>query len=114
MVAVSHPVTPHPVTLIPGDGIGPEVAEATMRAVDATGASIEWQRIDLNAAIIAKTGQGLPQNVLHSLEAPRVGLKGPVGTPISGGFQSVNVALRERLDLFANVRPIPSLPGLKA
>src|SRR5438270_5792649 len=108
MVAVSHPVT-----LIPGDGIGPEVAEATMRAVDATGAAIEWQRVDLNADIIAKTGQVLPQSVLDSLEATQVGLKGPVGTPIAGGFQSVNVALRKRLDLFANVRPISSLPGLK-
>src|SRR5438270_7991929 len=107
MVAVSHPVT-----LIPGDGIGPEVAEATMRAVDATGAAIEWQRVDLNADIIAKTGHVLPQHVLDSLEATRVGLKGPVTTPIGGGFASVNVALRKRLDLFANVRPVRSLPGV--
>jgi isocitrate dehydrogenase (NAD+) len=108
MVAVSHTVT-----LIPGDGIGPEVAAATMRAVDATGASIEWQRVDLNADIIAKTGQVLPLYVIDALDATRVGLKGPVGTPIAGGFPSVNVALRKRLDLYANVRPISSLPGLR-
>lgn len=108
MVAVSQRVT-----LIPGDGIGPEVAEATMRAVEASGAAIEWQRVDLNAEIIAKNGHVLPQHLLDSLEVTRVGLKGPVGTPVAGGFPSVNVMLRKRLDLFANVRPISSLPGLK-
>ncbi|MGI8742013.1 MAG: isocitrate/isopropylmalate dehydrogenase family protein [Bryobacteraceae bacterium] len=108
MVTVSHSVT-----LIPGDGIGPEVADATVRAVNATGASIEWQRIELNADIIAKTGQVLPPELIKSLEKTRVGLKGPVATPIAGGFQSVNVALRKRLDLFANVRPVHGLPGLK-
>jgi isocitrate dehydrogenase (NAD+) len=108
MVNVSHPVT-----LIPGDGIGPEVAEATMRAVNATGVSIDWQRADLNASIIAKSGQVLPPHVIESLERTRVGLKGPVTTPIGGGFQSVNVALRKHFDLYANVRPVHSLPGLK-
>src|SRR5947209_2393724 len=108
MVTVSYPVT-----LIPGDGIGPEVADATMRAVDAAVAEIDWRRIDLNSEIIAKTGQVLPQNVIDSLDETRVGLKGPVTTPIAGGFPSVNVALRKRLDLFANVRPINSLPGLR-
>ncbi len=108
MVNVSHPVT-----LIPGDGIGPEVADATVRAVNATGVSIDWQRADLNASIIAKSGQVLPPHVIESLERTRVGLKGPVTTPIGGGFQSVNVALRKHFDLFANVRPVRSLPGLK-
>jgi isocitrate dehydrogenase (NAD+) len=108
MVSVSHPVT-----LIPGDGIGPEVAEAAMRAVNATGVSINWQRADLNASIIAKSGQVLPPHVIESLERTHVGLKGPVTTPIGGGFQSVNVALRKHFDLFANVRPVHSLPGLK-
>ena len=108
MVNVSHPVT-----LIPGDGIGPEVADATVRAVNATGVSIDWQRADLNAGIIAKSGQVLPPHVIESLERTRVGLKGPVTTPIGGGFQSVNVALRKHFDLFANVRPVRSLPGLK-
>jgi isocitrate dehydrogenase (NAD+) len=108
MVNVSHPVT-----LIPGDGIGPEVAEAAMRAVNATGVSISWQRADLNASIISKSGQVLPPHVIESLERTHVGLKGPVGTPIGGGFQSVNVALRKHFDLYANVRPVHSLPGLK-
>jgi isocitrate dehydrogenase (NAD+) len=108
MVIVSYPVT-----LIPGDGIGPEVAEATVRAVNATGVSIDWQRADLNASIISKAGQVLPPHVIESLERTHVGLKGPVTTPIAGGFQSVNVALRKQFDLYANVRPVASLPGLK-
>ena len=107
MVNVSHPVT-----LIPGDGIGPEVAEAAVRAVNATGVSIDWQRADLNASIISKSGQVLPPHVIESLERTHVGLKGPVTTPIAGGFQSVNVALRRQFDLYANVRPVRSLPGL--
>jgi isocitrate dehydrogenase (NAD+) len=103
----------YPVTLIPGDGIGPEVAEAAVRAVNATGVSIDWQRADLNASIIAKSGQVLPPHVIESLERTHVGLKGPVTTPIGGGFPSVNVALRKRFDLYANVRPVRSLPCLK-
>ncbi len=103
----------YPVTLIPGDGIGPEVAEATVRVVDATGVPIVWDRVELNAEVIAKAGLVLPPHVLESLERTRVGLKGPVATPIAGGFPSVNVALRKRLDLFANVRPVHGLPGLK-
>ncbi len=108
MVNVSYPVT-----LIPGDGIGPEVADATVRVLDATGIKFEWDRVELNAELITRTGQSLPPELLASLERTRLGLKGPVGTPIAGGFTSVNVALRKRLDLFANVRPVHSLPGLK-
>ena len=108
MVNVSYPVT-----LIPGDGIGPEVAEATVRAVNATGVSIDWQRADLSASIISKSGEVLPPHVVESLERTHVGLKGPVTTPIAGGFQSVNVALRRQFDLYANVRPVRSLPGLR-
>ena len=108
MVNVSYPVT-----LIPGDGIGPEVADATVRVLDATGIKFDWDRIALNAELITRTGQSLPPELLASLERTRTGLKGPVGTPIAGGFQSVNVALRKRLELFANVRPVTSLPGLK-
>jgi isocitrate dehydrogenase (NAD+) len=103
----------HPVTLIPGDGIGPEVAEAAIRAVNATGVSMDWQRADLNASIISKSGQVLPPHVIESLERTHVGLKGPVTTPVGGGFPSVNVALRKHFDLYANVRPVHSLPGLK-
>ncbi len=99
--------------MIPGDGIGPEVAEATVRAVNATGVAIDWERAELNAEIIARSGQVLPSHVIDSLESTRTGLKGPVTTPIAGGFPSVNVALRKRLDLYANVRPVRGLPGLK-
>jgi isocitrate dehydrogenase (NAD+) len=102
----------HQVTLIPGDGIGPEVAAAARRAVDATGVKIDWETAELNADVITKTGQSLPQPVIDSLERTRIGLKGPVTTPIGGGYTSVNVALRKRLDLFANVRPVRSLPGI--
>ncbi len=104
---------PHYCTLIPGDGIGPEVAQATVRAVDATGVDICWRRAELNEAIILESGKTLPQYLLDSLNETRVGLKGPVTTPVAGGFQSVNVALRKTLDLFANVRPVRTLPGIK-
>jgi isocitrate dehydrogenase (NAD+) len=107
----------YPVTLLPGDGIGPEVADAVVRVLAATGVAIDWERVELSSTTIersrASTGNTLPQAVIDSLERTRVGLKGPVTTPIGGGFQSVNVALRKRLDLFANVRPIRSLPGVK-
>src|SRR5579872_2684870 len=102
----------HQVTLIPGDGIGPEVSSAARRAIDATGVRIDWEVAELNADVIQKTGQSLPQYVIDSLDRTYVGLKGPVTTPIGGGYTSVNVALRKRLDLFANVRPVHSLPGV--
>jgi isocitrate dehydrogenase (NAD+) len=101
------------ITLIPGDGIGPEVADATVRAVEATGVAIEWELAELSASLIEKAGTSLPPHVLESIERTGVGLKGPVTTPIAGGFKSVNVAIRKQLDLFANVRPIFTLPGLK-
>src|ERR1700722_14261105 len=108
MVSVSYSVT-----LIPGDGIGPEVAEAAMRAVNATGVSIDWQRADLNAGIIAKSGQVLPPHVIESLERTPLGLKGPVATPIGGGFSSMNVALRQDFALLGRLRRFHSSPGLK-
>ena len=101
------------VTLIPGDGIGPEVADATVRAVDATGVKIDWERMELTAEVIMKAGQVLPQHVLDSLDRTHIGLKGPVATPVGGGFPSVNVALRKKMDLYANVRPVATLPGVK-
>ncbi|MFL6465794.1 MAG: isocitrate/isopropylmalate dehydrogenase family protein [Bryobacteraceae bacterium] len=104
---------PHYCTLIPGDGIGPEVAQAAVRAVDATGIDICWRRAELNEAIILEAGKTLPKYLLDSLNETHVGLKGPVTTPVAGGFQSVNVQLRKTLDLFANVRPVKSLPGVK-
>ncbi len=102
----------HLVTLIPGDGIGPEVAAATERVLAATGVDIQWDRVELSADRIRATGESLPADVLASLEKTKVGLKGPVTTPIGEGFQSVNVALRKRLDLYANVRPVKSMPGI--
>jgi isocitrate dehydrogenase (NAD+) len=104
---------PYTVTLIPGDGIGPEVADAAVRAVDATGVQIKWHRVELTSHIIQNSGQVLPEYVLESLNQTAVGLKGPVTTPVAGGFQSVNVALRKKMDLYANVRPVRTLPGVK-
>jgi isocitrate dehydrogenase (NAD+) len=101
------------ITLIPGDGIGPEVADATVRAVEATGVAIEWERVEAGAKALAETGQLLPDDVLASLECTRVGLKGPTATPIAGGHQSINVALRKKLGLYVNFRPVRMLPGLK-
>ena len=104
---------PHQVTLIPGDGIGPEVAEATVRAVDATGVKIEWERVEAGIHALAEFGQLIPDDVYASLEVTRVGLKGPTATPIAGGHQSINVALRKKLGLYTNFRPVRMLPGLK-
>ena len=101
------------ITLIPGDGIGPEVAAATVRAVEATGVAVEWEVVNAGARALAETGVLIPDSVLQSLERTRVGLKGPVATPIGGGHQSVNVALRKKLDLYVNFRPVRMLPGLK-
>jgi len=101
------------ITLIPGDGIGPEVADATIRAVEATGVALEWERVEAGAKALAETGQLLPDDVLASLEFTRVGLKGPTATPIAGGHQSINVALRKKLGLYVNFRPVRMLPGLK-
>ncbi len=103
----------HRVTLIPGDGIGPEVSEAAVMAVMATGAAIEWERVELSARIIEQTRQEVPEWVLESLRRTRVGLKGPVTTPVGEGFQSVNVALRKQLDLYVNFRPVRSIPGVR-
>jgi isocitrate dehydrogenase (NAD+) len=103
----------HQITLIPGDGIGPEVAEATVKAVDATGVAIEWERVEAGARALAEHGQLIPDDVFASLEVTRVGLKGPTATPIGGGHQSINVALRKKLGLYTNFRPVRMLPGLK-
>jgi len=103
----------HLITLIPGDGIGPEVAEATVRAVEATGAAIEWERVEAGARALAEQGQLIPDDVFASLEVTKVGLKGPTATPIGGGHQSINVALRKKLGLYTNFRPVRMLPGLK-
>jgi isocitrate dehydrogenase (NAD+) len=103
----------HQITLIPGDGIGPEVAEATVRAVEATGVAVEWDRCHAGLHALTEYGQLLPDDVFASLEATHVGLKGPTATPIAGGHQSINVALRKKLGLYTNFRPVRMLPGLK-
>ncbi|MBL8290679.1 MAG: NAD-dependent isocitrate dehydrogenase, partial [Bryobacterales bacterium] len=108
MVGVTHNIT-----LIPGDGIGPEVAEAAVRVIDEAGVKIDWDRVECSEKIIKETGESVPTPVLRSLERNRVGLKGPVTTPIGTGYQSVNVALRKRLDLYANVRPVRTVPNLR-
>jgi isocitrate dehydrogenase (NAD+) len=103
----------HRITLIPGDGIGPEVAAATRRVLEAAGVQIEWEIRDAGAAVAEKRGTVLPDDVLESIRRNRVALKGPIGTPIGKGFRSVNVTLRQALDLYANVRPVRSLPGVE-
>ncbi len=100
------------VTLIPGDGIGPEVTDAAVRVVAAAGAAIEWERLDAGQAVFEETGTPLPDAVIDSIRANRIALKGPVGTPIGSGFRSVNVTLRQALDLYACVRPVRSSPGV--
>ncbi len=102
----------HRITLIPGDGIGPAIADVTVRALEATGIAIEWERVDAGVKAEAETGKFLPDSVLDSLRRTCVGLKGPVGTPIASGHASVNVALRKQLDLYVNFRPVKMLPGL--
>jgi isocitrate dehydrogenase (NAD+) len=102
----------HLVTLIPGDGIGPEVSEATRRVLDATGVPIEWVVEEAGADVLAHEGTTLPGRVLDQIRDSRVAIKGPITTPVGSGFRSVNVELRQALDLFAAVRPSRSLPGL--
>lgn len=104
----------HNVTLIPGDGIGPEISEATKRCIDATGVNIEWEIINAGVDVMEKEGTPLPENVLESIRRNKVALKGPITTPIGTGFRSVNVALRQKLDLFACVRPCKLYPGVKS
>ncbi len=104
---------PHAITLIPGDGIGPEVTNATKRVLEAAHVRIEWELQYAGAAVAEKRGTVLPDEVLESIRRNRVALKGPIGTPIGKGFRSVNVTLRQALDLYANVRPVRSLPGVE-
>ena len=101
------------ITLIPGDGIGPEVCNATKRVLEAAGAAIEWETHDAGAAVAEKRGTTLPEEVLEACRRNKVSLKGPIGTPIGKGFKSVNVTLRQTLDLYANLRPVRSLAGLE-
>ena len=102
----------HRVTLIPGDGIGPELAEATRRVLEASGVGFEWEYQEAGEAMIAEHGTPLPEAVLESIRRNKVALKGPITTPVGGGFRSANVTLRQALGLYANVRPARSMKGL--
>ena len=104
----------HRLTLIPGDGIGPEVTDAVVRIIKASGVKIDWDKHDAGVAAFQRTGSSLPKDLLDSILANKVGLKGPVTTPIAEGITSVNVGLRKALDLYANLRPVYNLPGVKS
>jgi len=104
----------HTITLIPGDGVGPEVSEAARRAIDATGVDIEWEVHDAGLGVVEQYGQPMPDHVLDSIRKNRVAIKGPLTTPIGKGIRSVNVALRKELDLYALVRPCKSYPGVRS
>jgi isocitrate dehydrogenase (NAD+) len=104
----------HTITLLPGDGIGPEVTEAVVRILKASGVSIEWEHQLAGVVAFERTGQALPVELIDSIRRNKVALKGPVTTPIGHGFMSVNVGLRKALDLFANLRPVWNLPGVDA
>jgi isocitrate dehydrogenase (NAD+) len=102
----------HRVTLIPGDGIGPELAEASRRVLDASGIAFEWEVVDAGEGVMAEYGTPLPDHVLESVRRNKVALKGPITTPVGSGFRSVNVALRQELGLYANLRPARSMQGV--
>src|ERR1700719_2504372 len=104
----------HTITLIPDDGIGPEVTDAVTGILEASGVSIDWERHLAGAVAFERTGHTLPPDLIESIRRNTVALKGPVTTPIGAGFTSVNVGLRKTLDLYANLRPVWNLPGVRA
>ncbi|MEW6540235.1 MAG: isocitrate/isopropylmalate dehydrogenase family protein [Bacillota bacterium] len=104
----------HTVTFIPGDGVGPEIMAVARRVLEASGAPLAWEEVRAGEAVIAEFGTPLPQGVLDSIRKNRVALKGPLTTPVGRGFRSVNVTLRQELELYANVRPARNLPGVRS
>lgn len=104
----------HDITLIPGDGIGPEITTAMRRVVEATGVDIAWHVVDAGEGVMAEYGTPLPDHVLDAIRDTRIAIKGPITTPVGTGFRSVNVALRKALDLYVNLRPAFSIPGTGA
>src|SRR2546423_5610415 len=104
---------PHRVTLIPGDGVGPELSAATRRVIEATGVEFEWDLQEAGADVMDKFGTPLPDHVLESIRSNGVAIKGPITTPVAKGFRSVNVSLRKELDLYACLRPCKSYPGVR-
>jgi isocitrate dehydrogenase (NAD+) len=113
MVRGSLAAMGHRVILIPGDGIGPEVTDAMRAVVDTTGVAIEWEIREAGAAVLERAGTPLPDEVVEAIREARVAIKGPITTPVGTGFRSVNVALRQELDLFAAVRPSRTFPGVR-
>jgi isocitrate dehydrogenase (NAD+) len=105
---------PHAVTLIPGDGTGPEITEATRRVLEATGVQFVWDVRQAGAEMLEKYGTVLPDDVIESIKRTKVGLKGPITTPVGRGQRSANVTLRKKLDLYANLRPAKTYPGLRS
>src|ERR671924_308990 len=104
----------HRVTFIPGDGVGPELSEATRRVLEATGVAFDWDVQEAGADVMDKYGTPLPDHVLESIRGNGVAMKGPITTPVGTGFRSVNVALRKELDLFCCLRPCKSYPGVRS
>jgi len=104
----------HTITLIPGDGIGPSIAEAAVSVLEAAGAKVKWEQVDAGMTAMEKYNDPLPPQVIESIRNTRIALKGPLTTPVGSGFRSVNVALRKEFDLFVNLRPIRSFEGVPA
>jgi isocitrate dehydrogenase (NAD+) len=105
-------MTKHRITLLPGDGIGPEVTAAVVQIIECAGVEVEWEKYVAGAEALARFGDPLPQEVLDSIVRNRVALKGPVTTPVGTGFASINVRLRKTLDLYSNLRPVKSMPNI--
>lgn len=103
----------HKITLIPGDGIGPEVASAAKKVIDSSGVEVLWETFNAGKAVWEATGSLVPEEAFLSLEKNRVGLKGPITTPVGEGFRSINVMLRKKYDLYVNLRPVMSIPGIE-
>jgi isocitrate dehydrogenase (NAD+) len=110
----AYTIMSHVITLIPGDGIGPEVTEAVLRIFKAAALDIEWDRHDAGVTAFKRFNQSLPADLIESVRRNKLALKGPVTTPIAEGFTSVNVGLRKALDLYANLRPVRNLPGVES
>src|SRR5688572_26110389 len=102
----------HKITLLPGDGIGPEVTASVVSIIECAGVDVEWEKYFVGAEAISRFGDPLPQDVLDSILKNKVALKGPVTTPVGTGFASINVRLRKTLDLYANLRPVKSNPSI--
>lgn len=104
----------HKITLIPGDGIGPEVTTAAIRIIEAAGVNVQWEKVQAGMDVISTYGKPLPDEVLKSIRRNKIALKGPLTTLVAKGFSSANVELRKTLDLYANVRPVKNMPGIKS